>query len=90
MLPNHFLDIGSREAVGIALFRLVKVGKLRRLARGVFDLPRTDPLLGELSPTIEAVTAAITRRDRIKLQPSGAYALNLLGSPNRCLPKSFF
>ena len=90
VLPTHFLDIGSREAVGIALFRLVKDGKLRRLSRGVYDLPRTDPLLGELSPTIEAVTKAITRRDRIKLQPSGAYALNLLGLSEQVPAKVVF
>ena len=90
VLPSHFVDIGSREAVGIALHRLVKDGQLRRLSRGIYDLPRTDPLLGELSPTIEAVTAAITRRDQITLQPTGAYALNLLGLSEQVPAKVVF
>lgn len=90
VLPNHFLDIGSRDAVGIALHRLVNDGRLRRLSRGIYDLPRTDRLLGELSPTIEAITAAITRRDQITLQPSGAYALNLLGLSEQVPAKIVF
>jgi hypothetical protein len=35
--------------------------------------------LGQLSPSIDAITKALTQRDRIRLQPSGGYALNLLG-----------
>lgn len=90
VLPSHFVDIGSREAVGIALHRLVKTGQIRRIARGVYDLPRTDPLLGELSPTIEEITKALTERDRITLQPTGAYALNLLGLSEQVPAKVVF
>jgi len=90
VLPSHFVDIGSREAVGIALHRLVKTGKIRRVARGVYDLPRTDPLLGELSPTIEEIAKALTERDRITLQPTGAYALNLLGLSEQVPAKVVF
>ena len=79
VLPSHFLDLGSRQAVGIALHRLAADGRIRRIARGVYDFPIIDPLLGELTPTIEAITKALTHRDKIRLQPSGAYALNLLG-----------
>ncbi len=77
--PGVFLDLGSREAVDVALHRLVKKGTLRRLARGLYDYPRTDPDLGTLSPTTDAVVKALKGRDNILLQPSGAYAANLLG-----------
>jgi predicted transcriptional regulator of viral defense system len=43
------LDLGSRQAVDLALHRLAKKGTLRRLARGLYDYPRIDPELGFLS-----------------------------------------
>lgn len=77
--PGDFLDLGSREAVDLALHRLVKKGTLRRLARGLYDYPRIDPDLGPLSPTIDAIVKALKGREAIRLQPSGGYAANLLG-----------
>lgn len=77
--PGDFLDLGSRQAIGVALHRLVKKGTLRSLARGLYDYPRTDPDLGLLSPTTDAIVKALKGRDNILLQPSGAYAANLLG-----------
>ncbi len=50
--PKDFLDIGSRQAVDLALHRLVKKEKLRRLARGLYDYPRIDPQLGPLPPQL--------------------------------------
>ncbi|MEI7637780.1 MAG: DUF6088 family protein [Syntrophus sp. (in: bacteria)] len=77
--PGDFLDLGSRSAVDLVLHRLVKKGTLRRLARGLYDYPRTDPELGPLSPPTDAIVKAIKGRDKILLQPSGGYAANLLG-----------
>ena len=77
--PGDFLDLGSRQAVDLTLHRLVKKGALRRLARGLYDYPRIDADLGLLSPTIDAVVKALKGRDKIRLQPSGGYAANLLG-----------
>jgi hypothetical protein len=77
--PGDFLDLGSRQAVDLALHRLVKKGTLRRLARGLYDYPRLDPDLGPLSPTIDAIVKALKGREAIRLQPSGGYAANLLG-----------
>lgn len=75
---SDFLDLGSTHAIGMAIQRLVKAGKLRRIARGLYDLPRTHPLLGELSATSDAIAAAIARKDGIRLQTSEATAANLL------------
>jgi len=77
--PGDFLDLGSRPAVDQALHRLVKAGKLHRLARGLYEAPRVDSSLGPLAPSIEAIVEALKGRDRIRLQASGAYAANLLG-----------
>ena len=90
ILPTNFLDLGSRQAVGIALHRLEKAKTIRRLSRGVYDYPIEDPLLGKLSPTIESITKALTQRDQIRLQPSGAYSLNLIGLSEQVPAKIVF
>ncbi len=77
--PMDFLDLGSRQAVDTALSRLAKAGRIRRLARGLYDYPKSHKKIGLLSPSPEVVIEALTRRDRVRLQPTGAYAANLLG-----------
>jgi len=76
---SHFLDIGSRTAVAQALVRLVKAGSIRRLAHGLYDYPEKHPTLGDLPPNYERIAQALAGRDSLKIQPSGAYAANLLG-----------
>jgi len=77
--PKAFLDLGSPEAVRLALHRLEKRRAIRRLARGLYDSPRQHPTIGLLSPDPEQVANALAERDAARLQPSGAYAANLLG-----------
>lgn len=77
--PNEFLDLGSRGAVDLALHRLTAAGTIRRIARGLYHFPEKHGLLGEVAPPVEAVAKALATRDKVKLQPSGAYAANLLG-----------
>ena len=75
---SDFLDLGSTDAIGMVLQRLLKAGKLRRVARGLYDMPRRHPLLGELSASSDAIAAAIARRDGIRLQTTEASSANLL------------
>ena len=75
---SDFLDLGSTDAIGMVLQRLLKAGKLRRVARGLYDMPLRHPLLGELSATSDAIAAAIARRDGIRLQTTEASSANLL------------
>jgi hypothetical protein len=77
--PTRFLDLGSRSAVGNALSRLTDAGTIRRLAFGLYDYPKKHPKLGLLSPNPNAIAKAISEKDDSRLQPSGAYAINLLG-----------
>jgi hypothetical protein len=88
--PGDFLDMGSRQAVDLALHRLAKKGTLRRLARGLYDYPRVDADLGPLSPTTDAVVKALKGRDNILLQPSGGYAANQLGLSDQVPMKIVF
>jgi len=75
----HFFDLGGRDAVASALKRYLRSGIIRQLARGLYDYPRIDPELGILTPSTDAVARALAGRDAVRLQPSGAYAANLLG-----------
>ncbi|MHC5538621.1 DUF6088 family protein [Singulisphaera rosea] len=79
LVPGDFLDLGSREAVDVALHRLEKKGTIRRLARGLYDYPKAHPVLGPLTPSAEAIARALAGRDRTRIQPAGAYAANALG-----------
>lgn len=76
--PFDFLDLGSPHSVGMVLTRLMRSGKLRRLARGLYDVPRTHPKLGVLMPTADDIAQALARRDGATVQPAGAMAANLL------------
>jgi len=89
-VPADFLDIGSREAIGIALHRLARKGTIRRLARGVYDFPKQHPVLGPLSPSAETVARALAGRDHTRLQPAGAYAANALGLSEQVPAKAVF
>jgi hypothetical protein len=88
--PNEFLDLGSRGAVDLALHRLTRQGTIRRVARGLYQYPQTHPLLGEVAPSIEAVAKALAASEQVKLQPSGAYAANLLGLSEQVPAKVVF
>ncbi|WP_267212097.1 DUF6088 family protein [Chelatococcus asaccharovorans] len=54
-------------------------GKLRRLARGLYDLPKLHPRLGPLSPGPDHVASALARETASKVQIAGARAAHLLG-----------
>lgn len=77
--PKHFLDIGRRRAVDLALHRLKAAGTIRQLARGLYDYPGQDSVLGTIAPSADAIARALVVRDAIRIQPSGAYAANQLG-----------
>ncbi|GJM06946.1 MAG: hypothetical protein DHS20C10_06800 [marine bacterium B5-7] len=77
--PRDFIHLGSRSAIDTALCRLSQLGKVRRLSRGLYDLPRQHPLLGTLSPSLDDVATAIARDTGNHIQITGARALHLLG-----------
>ncbi len=77
--PKDFASLGDPRTIGMALTRLSRKGTIRRLTRGLYDYPRSDPQLGILKPTPDAIARALAGRDAIRIQSSGAYAANLLG-----------
>ena len=89
-VPGDFLDLGNRQGVDFALHRLTKQGTLRRLARGLYDYPKEHQQLGTLSPSVDAIAEALAGRDRLRIQPSGAYAANLLHLSEQVPAKAVF
>jgi hypothetical protein len=77
---KDFLDIASRTTIDVTLASLALSGKIRRIRRGLYDMPKINPALGgALSPDIDEAARAIARRQRWKIVPEGAWAANLLG-----------
>jgi hypothetical protein len=76
---KDFLDIASRGTIDMALSGLTRSGAIRRVRRGLYDMPKVNPALGgKLSPDIDEAARAIARRQRWKIIPDGAWAANLL------------
>lgn len=88
--PSDFLDLAGRAAVDQALSRLAKGGRLRRLARGLYDFPKLHPKLGSLSPAPDDVAQALARETGSRVQVAGARAANLLGLSTQLPAKSTY
>jgi hypothetical protein len=79
ILAEDFLSFGSSEAIRKALERLEDKKIIIRVAHGIYVRPKISKLLGPLKPSAEEVAEAIAKRDRLRIIPSGSYALNALG-----------
>lgn len=79
--PDTFADAGSSDAVRSALVRLSENGILMRVAQGIYCYPRLDERWGggSILPSVEEIAQAIAARDRVRITPTGAYALYRLG-----------
>ena len=88
--PDSFADLGTRQAVDLALMRQRNSGLIRQLARGLYDYPKTDPQFGLLQPSTDDISSTLAGRDATRLQPSGAYAANLLGLSTQVPTKVVF
>lgn len=76
---KDLVDFGSEEAVHVALYRLKEKGEIERVSHGIYYLPKENELLGKMPPDVRSVAKAIADKYKIRIQPSGAYAANLLG-----------
>jgi predicted transcriptional regulator of viral defense system len=77
--PKDFIDLATRNTVGITLHRLVKKGLIRKLGHGLYDFPVKHSKLGTLAATPDAIAKAIAARSGDIIQPSGAQSANQLG-----------
>ena len=77
--PKDFTGLGTRAAIDQALRRLTQSGKIRKVARGLYDYPQSSPLTGKRSPRAETVAIAAARARGATVRPTGAVAANALG-----------
>jgi hypothetical protein len=77
---DDFADLGSRSAVDLALHRLASTRDVRRIARGLYDVPSTNSLTGKPTSTNpHDVIDALTRKGKVRILVDGITAANDLG-----------
>ncbi|MCX6309025.1 MAG: DUF6088 family protein [Bacteroidia bacterium] len=79
LFPDDFHNFGTSEATRLALHRLEKNKAITRVAQGIYARPIISQHVGEVLPSVEEVAKSIAKRDRIRIVPTGVYALNALG-----------
>ena len=81
--PDDFATLGTPDAIRLTLGKLQKSGLLMRVAHGIYYYPkinRNKYIKNKyLSPSIDEIAYSIAKRDKIRIVPTGAYALNTLG-----------
>ncbi len=76
---KDFLEIAGRNAIEQAFYRLFKVGAIRRIGRGLYDIPEYSELLQTvLSPNSHEIAQAVARKFGWRIVPTGAHAANML------------
>ena len=63
----------------MALASLSAKGTIRRVARGIYDYPRQDKDFGISPPDPDSIARALVSSASARIQPTGAYAANILG-----------
>ena len=77
--PKDFLTMAGRDALDKAFSRLTKEGAIRRVGRGLYDVPRySDLLKTTLGTDPKQIAQAIARKHGWRIVPTGANAANQL------------
>ncbi len=76
---EQFSELGEQAAIRKALQRLKENEKIVRVAQGIYVIPKESKLVGKLIPGAEEVIAAIAKKDRLRIVPTGIQAQHLLG-----------
>ena len=80
---DDFVKLGSADSIRQALQSLQKSELLVRVATGIYVYPKINKYewLNKkyLLPSVDDIAQAIAKRDKIRIVPTGAYALNALG-----------
>jgi len=83
VFASDFSSLGNSEAVFKALQRLQKSGFIMRVAHGIYYYPKINKnkyiKSKYLMPSIDEIAYGIAKRDKIRIAPTGVYALNALG-----------
>ncbi len=76
---RDFQDLNSATGIRSTLSRLCRDKMIRRLTQGLYEYPRESLLLGVLPPQVDQIARAYSEKNGVRIQPSGAYAANLVG-----------
>lgn len=77
---SDFTELGEPTTITKSLERLTAAGKIRRVLRGVYDVPQYSELLQEyVAPSPIGIAEALARNYNWTIVPSGQIALNQLG-----------
>ena len=83
--------MGDRQAVRVILSRLVKDNSIVRLGSGIYMKPRYNKLLGSLEyPSVDEIAHAVAQKEKARIVPSGAHAVNWLGLSTQVPMRSVF
>jgi hypothetical protein len=75
-----FLDISNYKTIDKALERMCEKEKIRRIGKGLFDVPSFNKRFREYAaPSLWEIAQAIGRKYRWTIVPSGVSALNYFG-----------
>lgn len=79
-ITSDFLDIAPTASVNKALSRLIESNELRRITRGLYELPKYNAFLEEyVDPAPQKLADALARNYGWTISPCGDTALNQLG-----------
>jgi predicted transcriptional regulator of viral defense system len=90
IFADDFRFLGTGVAVRHALSRLCKEEFIVRLSNGIYLYPKISKLIGIVYPSIEDIAKAIAKKEKARLIPTGAYALNKLGLSTQVPMKVIF
>jgi len=79
IFADDFRFLGTGVAVRHALSRLCKEEFIIRISNGIYLYPKISKRIGVVYPSIEDIAKAIAKKEKARLIPTGAYALNKLG-----------
>lgn len=79
IFPADFRGSGTEAAIKMALSRLNKEGVIKRIGHGIYVVPKQDEIFGDILPGPQEVAESIAKKDKVRIMPSGATAMHMLG-----------
>ncbi|GHT78588.1 hypothetical protein FACS189464_2290 [Bacteroidia bacterium] len=76
---SDFATYGDSKSCNKALERLTKQEKIMRVARGIYTIPQKGLFSNRIPPDVNVIAAALARKDKARIIPTGLFALNALG-----------
>lgn len=74
-----FLDLAKRNTINQTLSKLARLGSIEKLGRGLYYIPRRDPIIGIIPPSVDEMVPAYAQKFDYLIQVSPAKAANVLG-----------